>query len=580
MNFFRSVLFSILVISLIFSSSCNYSSASFFVPAVVGDGGGLVKAQIQTINGTGKIFVSTTPKIGETTQESLDESLFLAKTFSKNSPDFKSCDYLVSFEAPFDTRSVDGPSAGVAFTVHFYGLLNQIVPRNDTIITGAIDPAGHVLPVGGVYEKSIASTQSGFRFFLSPLSNIYETFLLKKVESSNPIKTYRVSNFEQIIGFMFRNSSISDDLLTQKRPLPNVSFYSSNFTLFEKVSLDMSSLLEKELLSIDSSNEDYDSIGAFYQNELLRQKILRENGYYFSSANEAFLNYIDLRTLKGIFTGTNLNSEKSSIIQCINSIQRPALSFDNYNYVFGSDLRKEWANQKLNSTNLSYNIYEEQIAILNDLSYSQGWCAVSLSLAKNAPKSNLIANESLLAKLAGEYQIKLSNLTTDSDDLNFRIKTSKSLFDQEKFGASLFDAQYVLTNYEFNTNPPSNISNASAYLLTFENKSKSSLWSDLYYSQSQFLLSTGDSKSALRLATLSNDLVDLDSKIRFALESEHTNLRPQTQSSGSSSFISLDSSTSFIVILFGLLFSTMTILFIMRRLRGGNSNDRRYKKYR
>lgn len=133
--------------------------------------------------------------------------------------------------------------------------------------------------------------------------------------------------------------------------------------------------------------------------------------------------------------------------------------------------------------------------------------------------------------------------------------------------ALLFDAQYVLTNYEFNTNPPSNISNASAYLLTFENKSKSSLWSDLYYSQSQFLLSTGDSKSALRLATLSNDLVDLDSKIRFALESEHTNLRPQTQSSGSSSFISLDSSTSFIVILFGLLFSTMTILFIMRRLR-------------
>lgn len=575
MKFLIAFFFAVFLFGSVFSAYCPLTNTSFYVPAVVGDGGGLVKANIALINGSGKIFVSTTPKIGETTQESLEESLGIAKSRSTSS---FSCDYLVSFDSNFETKSVDGPSAGVAFTVNFFGLLNNLTPRSDTIITGAVDSAGHVLPVGGVYEKSSASSLSNFKYFLSPSSGIYEVFLLKKVESNNPIKTYRFSTLDEVFGFMFENRSISEDNLTNLRPPPKISSpYNSHFDQFSATSLDMSKLLQNELDSISPSVSEYDSIHLFYQNELDRAKILADNKYYFSAANDAFLNYVDILTLKGIFTNIDLNSKKKSIENCISNIKRPVADLNNYEFVFGSDLRSSWASEKLNETNLSYSIYEEQVSLLNDLSYAQAWCEVSKSIAKNTPPSGASINESLLENLAIDYQSKISNISTDSDDLNFRIKSSQNLFSEKKFGASLLDAQYVLTNYEINSNPPTNITNVTSFVLSFENQTGSSLWSDLYYSQSKYLLENGDLKSSVRLALLSNDLATLDSKIRFALEKDHQNV--ETQSTANSSSESSDSS-GIIFVIFGVLGAIIIFLLILRTFRGGKSDGRKYQKYR
>ena len=568
-------LFSIFLFATVFGATCPLTNASFYVPAVVGDGGGLVKANIALIDGSGKIFVSTTPKIGETTQESLEESLGIAKSLS---PSSLPCDYLVSFDSNFQTRSVDGPSAGVAFTVNFFGLLNNLTPRSDTIITGAVDSSGHVLPVGGVYEKSYASSLSNFKYFLSPSSGIYEVFLLKKIESNNPIKTYRFSTLNEVFGFMFENKSISEDNITNLRPLPKISSaYDSNFDQFSNVSLDMSLLLKKELDSISPSVSEYSAINLFYTNELERAKFLSDNQYYFSSANDAFLNYIDILTLKGIFSNINLNSTKASIDSCLNQIKRPPVALNNYEFVFGSDLRSSWAKQKLLETNLSYSIYEEQISLLNSLSYAQAWCEVSKSLAKHAPTATDLVNESLLENLAADYQNKISNISTDSDDLNFRIKSSKDLFANKKYGASLLDAQYVLTNHGINSNPPSNVTNVSLFVSSFENRSKSSLWSDLYFSQSKYLLQSGDLKNSLRLAILSGDLADLDSKIRFTLEKDHQNIQPLPNSNSKPA---IDGSDGFIFIIFGSLAAILLILLILRTFKAGKTDGRRYQKYR
>lgn len=575
MKFLFSIFLSLFLFGIIFSSFCPLTNTSFYVPAVVGDGGGLVKANIALINGSGKIFVSTTPKIGETTQESLEESLEIAKSLSNHS---FSCDYLISFDSNFETKTVDGPSAGVAFTVNFFGILNNLTPRSDTIITGAIDSSGRVLPVGGVYEKSYASSLSNFKYFLSPSSGIYEVFLLKKIETNNPIKTYRFSNLGEVFGFMFENKSISNDNLTTLRPLPNITTpYPSHFDQFSNISLDMSNLLEKELDSISPSVSEYDSINLFYQNELARAKILSDNEYYFSAANDAFLNYIDLLTLKGIFSTIDLNSKKKSIESCLSQIKRPNADLTNYEFVFGSDLRFSWAKEKIAQTNLSYSIYEEQISLFNDLSYSQAWCEVSKSIAKNTPIANGSINESLLENLASDYQNKISNISTDSDDLNFRIKTSKNLFNDKKYGASLLDAQYVLTNYNLNSNPPSNITNVSSFILSFENRTASSLWSELYYSQSKYLLQNGDLRNSLRLAILSGDLADLNSKIRFALEKDHQNVQNSPVLVSKSI---MSGSDGILFVIFGFLALIILILLILRAFKGGKSDGRRYQKYR
>ena len=74
------------------------------------------------------------------------------------------------FEVEIDSGSVGGPSAGLAFTL---AVLDQLTEGELTggakvAVTGTINAAGQVGPVGGVLQKAAAVRDLGIDYFLVP----------------------------------------------------------------------------------------------------------------------------------------------------------------------------------------------------------------------------------------------------------------------------------------------------------------------------------------------------------------------------------------------------------------------------
>lgn len=67
--------------------------------------------------------------------------------------------------------NIDGPSAGVAFTLAIYSAVTGKKIRQDVAVTGEISLQGEVKPVGGIPEKLYGAMQAGMKTVLIPKEN-------------------------------------------------------------------------------------------------------------------------------------------------------------------------------------------------------------------------------------------------------------------------------------------------------------------------------------------------------------------------------------------------------------------------
>jgi PDZ domain-containing protein len=74
------------------------------------------------------------------------------------------------FELSIDTRSIGGPSAGLAFTLTLIDELTpgELTPPGGVAVTGTIDLEGNVGPIGGLRQKASAVSQTGVDTFIVP----------------------------------------------------------------------------------------------------------------------------------------------------------------------------------------------------------------------------------------------------------------------------------------------------------------------------------------------------------------------------------------------------------------------------
>ena len=72
----------------------------------------------------------------------------------------------------FDTGSIGGPSAGLAFTLTLIDTVTpgQLMGNQRVAVTGEIDIDGNVGPIGGLNSKASAVKQMGAKYFLVPAS--------------------------------------------------------------------------------------------------------------------------------------------------------------------------------------------------------------------------------------------------------------------------------------------------------------------------------------------------------------------------------------------------------------------------
>jgi len=137
------------------------------VVAVSQDNKGVVlRVYAKIENGSGRVYMATTPKVGIDLQSSAETAYMVAGELCHFN--IQTHDLFIVVVANFTVDVVDGPSAGAAITVLIAGIMMGKSLNNSVIMTGTIEADGTVGKVGGIVEKATAAAQAGAKLFIVP----------------------------------------------------------------------------------------------------------------------------------------------------------------------------------------------------------------------------------------------------------------------------------------------------------------------------------------------------------------------------------------------------------------------------
>ncbi len=134
-------------------------------------GGELLTIEAATMPGKGK--VTTTGKLGDVMQESIQAALSVVRTRSRKlgvKEDFYQKND-IHIHLPEGATPKDGPSAGIGIATSMVSVLSGIPVRSDVAMTGEITLRGEVLQIGGLKEKLLAAHRGGIKTVLIPDEN-------------------------------------------------------------------------------------------------------------------------------------------------------------------------------------------------------------------------------------------------------------------------------------------------------------------------------------------------------------------------------------------------------------------------
>lgn len=161
-------------------------------------GGELLKVEVAVMDGTGKLEL--TGSLGDVMKESAKAACSYIRTnaalWNIDADFYKTKDIHIHF--PEGAVPKDGPSAGVTVTTALVSALSGAPARADVAMTGEISLLGHVLPIGGLREKSMAAYKAGIRKVFIPEDNFSD---LAEIDSavSKAVEFIPVTEVAQII---------------------------------------------------------------------------------------------------------------------------------------------------------------------------------------------------------------------------------------------------------------------------------------------------------------------------------------------------------------------------------------------
>jgi uncharacterized protein len=406
------------------------------------------------------------------------------------------CDAIVSIGS--DSASyVDGPSAGAAIAVLTYGAAIGVAPRQDAMMTGAVDQAGDVGQVGGLYEKSLAVAATGAKYFMTPNDSIFDILMLRGSEAATGLKVVQAENMDDAIGFMLFNQSLpAPSLQRESEPVPNVPQYdSSGMAGFYDVAAGMIALENRTVQGLPASDNDTVTIKGYYSSELARQEEILGKGYLFSAANEAFEDYIEASTVDAMLVqDTDLQAEQASVAKCVASLPDVPKTNENFQWLVGADARRSWAQNQLNSTDItSAETLDDKYGDYDDLMYAYAWCSVSGLLSDAAGSNGTQINESAWEGLASAELTQAEGLDNLDADLTQHLDTAKLSFDEGRYGAALFDTTYVIETSQADSDMAGmDSADMESEVQAMLAEKRTSLWGEVYQSHAAWLAAQND----------------------------------------------------------------------------------------
>ncbi len=135
-------------------------------------GGDVLSIEVNYFAGEGRLVL--TGKLGDVMKESAEIALDYVKAHAEelqiDSKFFKTHD--IHIHVPEGAVPKDGPSAGVTLTTALVSALCNRAVYSDLAMTGEVTLRGHVLPIGGLREKSLAAHRVGINKILIPKNNL------------------------------------------------------------------------------------------------------------------------------------------------------------------------------------------------------------------------------------------------------------------------------------------------------------------------------------------------------------------------------------------------------------------------
>ncbi|MCK9236299.1 MAG: endopeptidase La [Acholeplasmataceae bacterium] len=160
-------------------------------------GGDTLPVEVSYYKGKGQLVL--TGKLGEVMKESAQTALSFVKSNADKlnlDPElFEKNDFHI--HVPEGAIPKDGPSAGITIATAIVSAVTQQYIRKDVGMTGEITLRGHVLPIGGLKEKSIAAHRSGLKTILIPKENQKDIDDIPE-EVRNALEIITVENIDEV----------------------------------------------------------------------------------------------------------------------------------------------------------------------------------------------------------------------------------------------------------------------------------------------------------------------------------------------------------------------------------------------
>lgn len=109
--------------------------------------------------------------------------------------------YNLHIHVPDGATPKDGPSAGITMSTAIASVFSDKKVRSDVAMTGEIDLAGKVLPIGGLKEKLIAAYKADIKIALIPKKNYERDLKYIPDEVKDNMKIIGVTDFDEVLKY-------------------------------------------------------------------------------------------------------------------------------------------------------------------------------------------------------------------------------------------------------------------------------------------------------------------------------------------------------------------------------------------
>lgn len=187
-------------------------------------GGELLTIESVRLPGKGK--VTTTGKLGEVMQESIQAALSVVRSRARQLgiPDNFHEKHDLHIHMPEGATPKDGPSAGIAICTAIVSVLTGIPVRCDVAMTGEITLRGEVLPIGGLKEKLLAAHRGGIKLVMIPEENVKD---LTEIPDNikNKLDIHPVKWIEQVLKIALERQPepLTDEIVAETAPPQEVA---------------------------------------------------------------------------------------------------------------------------------------------------------------------------------------------------------------------------------------------------------------------------------------------------------------------------------------------------------------------